>query len=612
MSNRPLPRVRPAIEKMQPYHPPLEGRTGLRLDFNENTQGCSPAVLEALHSATAEDLARYPEYSQGESEIAASFGHTPESMVLTNGVDDAILLAVETFVDRGDEVVFVEPTFSMYRFYSQQAEAVLRPQRYLEAEIAPGAAEFRLDMTALRAAVTGKTRMVFVASPNNPTGTLADGDELVRLAEDFPNLLVFVDEAYADFVSEENRGLLDEVLRLPNLLVARTFSKAYGLAGLRLGALFAHPAMTPTLRKAHPPYNVNMLAVICGRAAVRERGWVSNYRRETIASRGLIEEALERLGIPYWKSYANFVLFQAGAHASTLLREFRANGILLRDRRADYPGAVRITCGTVEQTKTAITLLEGTWKRLAASPAPPVAAEKPWLVFDMDGVLVEVRDSYRRAIRETVFRLGGGEVAPEEVQALKNQGGFNNDWDLTQEILRRRGKEFPYAQIVAAFNQVYRGDNGNGLIQCERWLLPTALLEQLQQYYRLAIYTGRPREDAEFVLRRFAVTGYFEKLLAMEDVERGKPDPEGLLCLGQQFAPARMAAYIGDTVDDARCARSAGVAFLGVLPSDHLSFQVMRQLFEKNGSLAVRENVAQVAQAVLAGEISLERSAAKI
>ena len=605
-----LPRIRPAIQSMHGYAPPKEGRVGLRLDFNENTTGCSPAVLAALRDATAEDLARYPEYAQGEAEIAAAFGHTPASFTLTNGVDDALMLAVLTFLDPGDEMLISEPTFAMYRFYAEQAGALVRTVRYSDLEVTPGIRRFDFDLGVLRAAITPRTRLICVASPNNPTGTLVPPAALLEFARAFPDLALLVDEAYAEFVSDDYRGLLTAVLEQPNLLVARTFSKAYGMAGARLGCLAAHPALMPTLRTAHSPYNVNSLAVLCGRAAVRDTTWVTDYRRQTIASRALVETCLQALAIPYWQSRANFVLFDAGSAASQLVAQCKQRGVLLRDRRADYPGSVRITCGTVEQTSQALNLLKELWPTLdqAAQPQPVPAPllphpssplARPWLVFDLDGVLVDVSQSYRQAILDTVRHLGGGELSPTDVQALKDEGGFNNDWDLSSELLRRRNRSVPYAEVVRVFNQFYLGPDWDGLILREQWLLPPELLRELKQHYQLAIFTGRPRSDAEFVLRRFNVAADFSRLLAMEDVNPGKPAPDGLLHLAREFAPVPIVAYVGDTVDDARCAQGAAVPFIGILPAHHLSTLRLRQLFVELGSRTIVPDAATAALRLL-------------
>ncbi len=357
-------RARQAIRAMPGYVPPREGRTGLRLDFNENTAGCSPAVLQALRDTTADDLARYPEYEGAEANITAAFGHSPATALLTNGVDDAIWLAVVTYLDPGDEAIIVTPTFAMYRFYCQQAGVTPVAVGYVNREVGDGVRRFDLDPAAVVAAVTPRTRAVFIANPNNPTGSYAAEAELLALARQLPECMIFADEAYADFVAPGHRGLLDAVADTPNLVVARTFSKAYGLAGARLGCLFAHPGQLPDLRKAHSPYNVNTLALRCGLAALGDGAWAADYCRQAIESRPEIERMLAGCGIPYWQSRANFVLFESGGRTEALVAGLRRRGVLIRDRRADWPGAARISCGTREQTARACAEFRAVWEEI--------------------------------------------------------------------------------------------------------------------------------------------------------------------------------------------------------------------------------------------------------
>lgn len=642
---------RAAVAAMRPYHPPLEGRDGLRLDFNENTSGCSPRVIAALRSLTAEDLARYPEYGPAQADIAGHFGLDPARVLLTNGVDDAIFLALTTFADPGETVVIAEPTFAMYRFYAERAGLRIAALQYQDLPGAPGQGrEFYLDPVAISTALAQSPhpRVVIVANPNNPTGSPVPNRAILELAAAHPATLFFVDEAYADFTPDP-AGLLAAVERLPNLVVARTFSKAHGLAAARLGILVAPPALEPYLRRAHAPYNVNALALICARAALSDADWLAEYRRQTLASRERLQAALAALGLTWWRSAANFVLFQAeggparNRPAAELVQFCRSRGVLVRDRGRDVVGTVRITCGPLADTDRAIALLQeyygaprgdaprGAAAALPATPSSPPAPARwgtpsqahadaptasatppgsapprpsatprptkgnalPVAVFDMDGVLVDVSGSYRRAIAATVAALAGAGIEPvaeAEIQAMKDAGGYNNDWDLSRELLRRRGVEVPRDTVIAAFNRLYHGENGDGLRRTERWLLPPPALAAWRRRYRLAIFTGRPRGEAETALRDFGVAAAFECCLGLEDVARSKPAPDGLLILADRFGP--LAAFLGDTVDDAASARDAAVPFIGVLPPGHAAPQALAQRFTAIGCLGVVPSAA--------------------
>lgn len=351
---------RPAIAALEPYRPPQERAAALRLDFNENTRGCAPAVLRALGAATAETLATYPAVEPAEAAIAAAFGHSPATCLLTNGTDDAILLAAMTWLEAGAEAIVLRPSFALFRFYSAQMGAEV-----VELELPDRGGQFFTPVEQILAAATPRTRLIFLATPNNPTGHATPRAAVLALCQKLPETVVFADEAYADFLDDPRESLLGDVGPVPNLMVSRTFSKAHGLAGVRLGCLFAAPEAMAWLRRAHSPYNVNSLAAQCGRAAVQSPEWARASAVEARQAREIIEQALAEAGIPYWRSQANFVLFDAGARAAGLLAGMRERGILLRDRGRDRAGALRISCGTVGQTTLACEALREVWRGLA-------------------------------------------------------------------------------------------------------------------------------------------------------------------------------------------------------------------------------------------------------
>lgn len=344
---------RRAVLRMAPYHPPTGGREGaLRLDFNENTVGCSPAVVAALHThADAAAMTVYPEYESARLELAAFFGVAEPEMLLSNGTDEAIQLLINTFVDPGDEVLLLKPSYAMYRFYGELAGAVIREVEYRR----PGL-EFPVD--ELLAAVTPATRAILVANPNNPTGGAISLDVIGAILERAPHAAVLVDEAYFEFCGITALPLLHAY---PNLFVCRTFSKAYGMAAMRLGCVFSQAANVGHLRKAQSPYSVNTLAALAARAAVQDQAYVTEYVRLVLGAREQIVAGLAALGIESYPSQANFVLFQAGDRAIPIRDELRRRGVLVRDRSYELPGCLRVTCGTPEQAGRFLNDMKELW-----------------------------------------------------------------------------------------------------------------------------------------------------------------------------------------------------------------------------------------------------------
>lgn len=216
------------------------------------------------------------------------------------------------------------------------------------------------------------------------------------------------------------------------------------------------------------------------------------------------------------------------------------------------------------------------------------------ILFDMDGVLVDVSNSYRKAIKKTAEYFLGQEILPDEIQAYKNKGHYNNDWDLTEAIISARGKNVKKEDIIDRFQKYYLGHHFDGLIQNETWLLALNVLMRLRSNFKLGIVTGRPRAEAEYVLSRFNLTRYFDILVALEDVPIGKtkPDPYSVQLALQQLQ-VQSALYLGDTIDDMIAAKSAGVTPVGILTRESANSE-QKILLKQYGAVEVLEHVNEI------------------
>ena len=348
--------ARSAVKNLRAYRPPLAGRQGLRLDFNESTIGCSPRVLAVLHSLDAETLARYPEREPVECAVAEFLGLDGEQVLLTNGVDEAIHLLCSTYLDAGDEAIIVAPTFAMYSLFAQAEGA--RVVQVLSGE------SFAFPLEDLLARIGTRTRLIAVANPNNPTGTVVAAEVLLQVARAAPQAALLVDEAYFEFHGET---ILGSIVRPANLFVARTLSKAYGLAGLRIGILAGDAERMAMVRRAASPYNVNAVALAALPEALQDQEYVEHYVAEVKRGRTLLELELRTLGLHYWPSSANFVLVRIGRAHAEFVQALRARGILVRDRNTDpgCEGCVRLTVGSKEHTQTLIGELREVVEQLA-------------------------------------------------------------------------------------------------------------------------------------------------------------------------------------------------------------------------------------------------------
>ena len=353
VSEGPQPRRR--VVAMPEYHPPLASRAMLRLDFNENTFAASPRVVERIRAITGEGLTVYPEREHAEIATAAHFGLAPDQVFLSNGVDEAIHLLCLAFLEEGDEALVATPSFFMYDVsVGAMTGSLVRVQ-----------SDASLDFPFARvlAAITPRTKLILLATPNNPTGQTIPREQMLAICAAAPHAVVFADEAYFHFHGETTLG---EVGRVTNLIVGRTFSKAYGMASLRLGMLAGDARLMSYVRKVSSPYNVNGVALDVLPEALADGAYLDWYVDQVHRGRERIERTFAEMGIRYWPSHANFVLFEVGPRHKELVARMREHGVLLRDRSSDpgCEGYVRITVGVEEHVTRGLEALRTVWQEM--------------------------------------------------------------------------------------------------------------------------------------------------------------------------------------------------------------------------------------------------------
>jgi histidinol-phosphate aminotransferase len=351
---------REIVAGLSSYHSPIVSRAGLNLDLNESLAGCSPRVLRRLHALTAEDVSRYPQRETGEQLVADFLGVASDQVLLTNGMDEALSLLFTSYLGAGDELLFTDPTFVTYPMVGQVVGAqMVRVQ---------SGEDLTLPVDELLARISKRTRVIAIANPNNPTGLAASRADLLRIAEAAPDAVVLIDEAYFEFcdgalasetLSAETvsgktvspKTMIPEIENHPNLFVARTFSKAYGLAGLRLGVLTGAAEQIDYLRRLSLPFNVNSLALACLEEALADSSFVSEHVAQVKRGRDRLTQLFAELGLRFWPSQTNFVLVRIGAQAKTFAESMQRRGVLVRDSSANpgCEGCVRITIGTPGQ-----------------------------------------------------------------------------------------------------------------------------------------------------------------------------------------------------------------------------------------------------------------------
>lgn len=382
--------VRAAVARMDSYKPPLEGRGPfLRLDFNESTQGAPRGVLDALRTASADELARYPEYGDFKKDLAKWLGLSADEVLPTNASDEGIRIVMDAVVEAGSTVVLPVPTFAMFRFYAQLAGAKLREVPYSEG--------FRFPLEAVLAAITDDVRLVVLVNPNNPTGTPIARPALEAIIERAKNACVLIDEAYFPIHPETSVDLLAR----GNVVLLRTFSKAFGLAGCRIGVIASTKENTAILSKVASPYSVATPGVLAARAALRDTGYVTQAALAMRDARDELARRLTERGVENHPGAANFVLANARSkeRCGKLVAALKAHGVLVRDRSSDpgLSGWFRVSPGTLDDVvrfdeafAEALRAVDG-GVPAAAAPAPPPRARTAQLKRDTRETRIQVR-----------------------------------------------------------------------------------------------------------------------------------------------------------------------------------------------------------------------------
>lgn len=534
----------------------------MKLDANENYIGPSKKVLEALKKLSAADISHYPCYGELLSALAKKFSVKKESIVLTNGADEAISAVINTYAEQSDSIITVTPTFSMPKIYAAQLGC-----KYIEV---PYEKRWDFPFESFIKSIKKSTKIIYLTTPNNPTGTIIPPEQIKYILEHFKDRLVVVDETYGSF-SSYSCILLTKTYE--NLVVIKSMSKDYGLAGLRLGFVISNPANINNIKKSLSPYNVNTAAVKAATAALNDTEHFEFIKTELKKSKEYLTAELKKLNATVYESHANFILAEFGAKTDYVYNVLLNNGIVVK--KLDNLKSLRITLPTMTAAQKIITLIH----------------PKDVIVFDMDGVLVDVGKSYRMAIAETYKYFSKRSISQDDIQNAKNLGGLNNDWDLTYHLLKAAGTWVPYDDIVEKFQELY-WNNGKGCINDEILIADPKLLKALSERYILAVFTGRPKIEAEFTLKKFDILKYFSKIVTMNDLpkERQKPDTLGLEMIKNAVYAGKM-LYVGDTIDDVKCAKEFRITGFGVAHTREQADMLLN-----NGAKYVINNVNQLGE----------------
>jgi histidinol-phosphate aminotransferase len=326
----------------------------IKLASNENCLGASPKALAAVRENLA-NVNRYPDGSAFylREKLSEYIGVEKNSIIFGNGSDEVICLAVRTFVDKGDEVIVAKPTFLIYEIVSQIQSATIK--------YVPLTKDLRHDLNAMKAAVTDRTKMIFIANPDNPTGTYVTKKELDAFFNVLPeNIIVFLDEAYFEFAKSSCEDYPDglDYLDRPGIIVARSFSKAYGLAGLRIGYGVSSPEVIGYMERAREPFNVNLLAQAAAAAAIDDKVFLRKTLAHVKSEMEFLRSSFSKMSLGYVNSATNFILVDTKRDCKDVFNRLLEEGVIVRDMKAwGMDTFIRVTIGTRQENRKFIKAL---------------------------------------------------------------------------------------------------------------------------------------------------------------------------------------------------------------------------------------------------------------
>lgn len=606
------------LSKLEKYVPPLENRKGkTRLDFNENLSGIPEGLLNKIKSFKVDLLSAYPEYNKLYFELSKYLKINKEQLIISNGSDDIIRLVFMAFLNKDDKVIIPSPTFSMFRINANLVGAKI---------IDISALSKNFSQEILKKIEEVKPKLIVIVNPNNPTGTSISLKEIkkILLKAKENNSLVLVDEAYFEFY---NVSALDLNLEFNNLIVTRTFSKAFGLAGLRIGYACSNENIINNLKKIISPYPVSSFSVFAALEAIKENKYVNEYCLEVKLNKSILAKKLRCLGFNVIDGDANFIILKSRSY-KLIYKFLYEKDILVRDISKSMKNCLRITVGTKKEVNYLIKCLK------------EIVNKKDIILFDLDGVIADVNLSYNQTIKQTVFYFTNKKISDNYIQIFRQTSKINNDWYLTFEIIKKLNnkkdkstrknnlsKNFNFNKVKNIFQKKYLGKktisegmiNYSGLINNESLMINKKTLEKLFRKNYLGIVTGRPAKEAEYFLKKFNISKLFTVVITLDDVKEDKPSPEGIIkaikkinnskCFQKNdfntdsslinYSKVNLKSkpkiiYVGDNITDVNASLSANIIPIGFIPEYSVNKKNIRKQLLYSGAIEVIDNSSEL------------------
>ena len=568
---------RKTIETIAPYETDKYMQDWrLKLDSNENIYGCSNNVLSAIKNLNSKDISLYPCYGAVIDKLASRYEVNYNNILITNGCDEALSIIINAYLNENDELLLYNPSFSMPMLYAKITGAKIKQIEYSE--------KFIFNVQDVKNNISSNTKIFYLATPNNPTGETTKAAVIETLIKEYPDILFLLDCTYINFAQNVAfEDYIDLIKKYDNIALVKSMSKDFALAGLRFGFIISKDEIIKNLKKVSSPYNVNVIALNCAISALNDEKKFEEIKEINIKARELLFEGLKNLGFRPYPSEANFILCDFGPYCDFYYEKLKKNGVIVRNypKKSKIANYLRITVPTLGGVKYILNLLN----------------KKDMLIFDMDGVIFDVRNSYTSAIMETYKHFTKEEISFDEVMEIKSKSGMNCDWDATKYLLESHGYQVDIEDIINVFQKLFFNPNDKSksyLIDKEELLINKKTFEKLSEKYDLAIFSGRLKEEVLYSLKKYDIDKYFYYFITSDDLPKNmlKPHPKGVLEI-LEHCPYKTIKYLGDSIDDIIAGNSANVEMIGVVPQG-IDYNTMVNNFRHLGVKYIIKDIKNV------------------
>ncbi len=502
----------------------------LMLNSNENQYGPSKKVIKALADTQIKDILNYPYYGKLMDKLCEIYKLKENNLLISNGADEAIYIIINSILEKEEEVLSFSPTFSMPKIYAQISNGSYRGIEYLK--------KWEFDPNLLISNISDKTKIIYMASPNNPTGEITKKEDVEFVLKNAPNCLVLLDITYINFASD-NQDYFDLLNKYDNLAIVKSLSKDFAIAGLRCGFIASNTEIINECKKVISPYSVNSIAINCATAALCDKKYTDEIIKKINITKDKMHKNLEELGYTPYNSQGNFILCDFKNDCEFIYKKLKLAKIKVRKfaKNSVLNSCLRITIPKQNDYKRFFEAIK----------------IKDLLVFDLDGVVFNVDNSYRLAIKKTYEHFAKKELDESKIKRAKEVGGLNCDWDLTKYLLDNDGHSVEFEEMKEVFQSLFFNPNSQniGYIDNEELVLSAKTLKKLSSQFDFAVFTGRPKAEALYSLEKYGILKYFIKIITVDDLKREqrKPSPDGLNIIKSSIKHNSV-YYFGDTIDD--------------------------------------------------------------